>query len=92
MHDTYADQGLVIVGVNLDNEEDEARKFLEEYPPKFKIAFDSNKEMAREFDIIAMPSSFVIGRDGAIVATHHGFKVKRQDEYEAVIRKALAED
>lgn len=92
MHDTYADQGLVIVGVNLDNEEDAARKFLEEYPPKFKIAFDSNKEMAREFDVIAMPSSFVIGRDGAIVATHHGFKVKRQDEYEAVIRKALAED
>lgn len=92
MHDTYADQGLVIVGVNLDNEEDEARKFLEEYPPKFKITFDSNKQMAREFDVIAMPSSIVIGRDGTIVATHHGFKVKRQDEYEAVIVKALAED
>jgi peroxiredoxin len=37
-----------------------------------------------------MPSSYVIGRDGEIITRHLGFKVKRQDEYEAVLREALA--
>ena len=36
-----------------------------------------------------MPSTFVIGRDGEIHAKHFGFKVKQQDEYEAVIVDAL---
>jgi hypothetical protein len=36
-----------------------------------------------------MPSSYVIGRDGKIVARHMGFKVKQQDEYESIIVDAL---
>jgi peroxiredoxin len=38
---------------------------------------------------VAMPSSYVIGRDGKIVARHMGFKVKQQDEYESIIVDAL---
>ena len=45
--------------------------------------------LARRFEVMAMPSSYVIGRDGEIIAEHLGFKVRKQDEYEAVLRKAL---
>jgi peroxiredoxin len=38
-----------------------------------------------------MPSSVVIGRDGEIADTHIGFKVKRQNEYEAILVAALNE-
>jgi peroxiredoxin len=38
-----------------------------------------------------MPSSVVIGRDGEIRASHSGFKVKHQDEYEAILVEALGE-
>ena len=37
-----------------------------------------------------MPSSYIVDRQGKIAATHLGFKVKKQDEYEAAIREALA--
>jgi thiol-disulfide isomerase/thioredoxin len=66
MHEKYADDGLVIIGVNLDMERADAEQFL-----------------------VAMPSSYVIGRDGKIVARHMGFKVKQQDEYESIIVDAL---
>jgi len=33
----------------------------------------------------------VIGRDGKVAAKHMGFKVKRQDDYEALIVAALQE-
>ena len=32
---------------------------------------------------------YVIGRDGRVIARHMGFKVKEQDEYEAIIIEAL---
>jgi cytochrome c biogenesis protein CcmG/thiol:disulfide interchange protein DsbE len=91
MHSKYADLGLVVIGVNLDQERGEAEAFLEEFPSDFRIHFDDTKDLAREFDVVAMPSSYLIGRDGELVSKHFGFKVKQQDEYEAAIVAALGE-
>jgi len=89
MHQKYAEKGLVIIAVNLDADRAEAMKFLAEYPPEFSIYYDESKELAREFGVVAMPSSYVIGRNGEIRAKHFGFKVKKQDEYESAIVDAL---
>lgn len=91
MHDKYAREGLVIVGVNLDMERADAHRFLEDYPADFSIYYDENQELARQYEVVAMPSSYVIGRDGRVAARHMGFKVKQQDEYEALIVRALRE-
>ena len=89
MQQKYADDGLVIIGVNLDMERADAARFLEEYPAEFAILYDENQELAKQFEVVAMPSSYVIGRDGKILARHMGFKVKQQDEYESIIVDAL---
>lgn len=92
MHARYADKGLVIIGVNLDNAAADAAAFLEDFPPQFRIHYDTQMTLARRFEVQAMPSSFVIGRDGEVKAKHLGFKVKRQDEYEAILVEALGEE
>ena len=89
MHEKYADDGLVIVGVNLDLERADAESFLAEFPAEFKIYFDDSKALAKNFDVIAMPSSYVLGRNGEVRVKHYGFKVMKQDEYEAAIVAAL---
>ena len=89
MHEKYSDDGLVIIGVNLDMERADAERFLEEYPASFTILYDENQELARQFEVVAMPSSYVIGRDGQVIARHMGFKVKQQDDYESIIVEAL---
>ena len=91
MHEKYEDQGLVIVGVNMDAEAADAEAFLREYPANFRIIEDANGELAKKFDVIAMPSSYIIDRNGDIVERHLGFKVKRQDEYESLIQNVLAD-
>ncbi len=91
MHDKYGDDGLVIIGVNLDLERAAADEFLAEFPPRFSIIHDTSKKLAKEFGVVAMPSSFIIGRDGENRGRHYGFKVKKQDEYEAAIVEALGE-
>lgn len=90
MLEKYGEQGLVIVGVNMDAEPELAQRFLREFPANFQIIEDAEGELAKEFDVIAMPSSYVIDRHGDVVQRHLGFKVKRQDEYESLIRDVLA--
>ena len=89
MHARYGDDGLVIIGVNLDQERSEAEAFLQEFPPQFQIHFDENKALATEYEVVAMPSSYLLGPDGEILKRHYGFKVKKQEEYEAAIVAAL---
>jgi peroxiredoxin len=90
MYEKYGNDGLVIVGVNLDLDRDEAERFLDEFPASFDIVYDEDKGLARQFEVIAMPSSYLISRDGKILERHLGFKVKKQAEYEAAIVKALS--
>jgi cytochrome c biogenesis protein CcmG/thiol:disulfide interchange protein DsbE len=89
MQAKYADEGLIIIGVNMDTDTDLAAAFLEDYPAQFMIAYDPDGSLARQFDVIAMPSTFVLDRDGNQVTRHLGFKVRQQDEYEAVLVEAL---
>jgi cytochrome c biogenesis protein CcmG/thiol:disulfide interchange protein DsbE len=92
MQTKYADDGLVIVAVNVDNDREAALKFLDEHPPAFEVHYDADRVLARRFEVVAMPSSFLLDRDGRIVDRHLGFKVLQQDEYEAAIRAALGRE
>lgn len=90
MQARYGDDGLVIIGVNLDSEPGDADTFLDQYPADFTIIRDADGVLARQFEVAAMPTSYVVDRDGHIIARHLGFKVKKIDEYEDVIRAAIA--
>ena len=92
MQQKYADRGLLVIAVNLDNNLDDAANFLKKYPVKFRIVYDTDRTLAREFEVQAMPTSYLIGRDGKLADMHLGFKVKQQHEYEAAIRKALEQN
>ena len=92
MQARYADEGLVVIGVNLDNDHDAASSFLAEFPADFRILYDTSKELARRYGIEAMPSSYIFGRDGKLQARHFGFKVKQQDEFEALLVDALGQE
>ena len=89
IQDKYAEDGLVIIAVNLDRNAEDAARFLAKYPAKFEIVYDPEGALAKEYGVEVMPSSVINGRNGERLERHAGFKVKRQDEYEATIRAAL---
>jgi len=91
MYDEYTDDGLVILGVNTNDDEAEAQQFLEEFPAKFEIVYDPEGRLAQDFGVVAMPSSYVFSRGGELDTRHLGFLRSRRDEYEAVIKRLIAE-
>jgi thiol-disulfide isomerase/thioredoxin len=89
MQRKYADDGLVVIGVNVDRERKDADAFLAQTPAHFRIVYDAPGRLPKEYGVMAMPSSYVFGRDGRLVAKHLGFQNRKRDEYEQLLRKQL---
>jgi thiol-disulfide isomerase/thioredoxin len=90
MHRKYAADGLEIIAVNLDKERALADGFLAEVPAEFALRFDPAGELAKQFKVQGMPSSYLLDSAGNVLATHVGFKTADSAEYERAIRDALA--
>jgi thiol-disulfide isomerase/thioredoxin len=91
MHDQLKEQGLQIVGVNLDENIDDAKAFLAKYPANFEIKADVSKQCAKDFEVKAMPSSYIIDRKGIVHHIHLGFKPGEADEIKVIVEKLLSE-
>jgi len=84
-------RGLVVIAVNVDHDKELADKFLQRFAPQFKIVYDSKGEIAHQYQLKDMPTSFVIGRDGRVRYTHAGFYPNQQATYSAHIEEVLNE-
>jgi thiol-disulfide isomerase/thioredoxin len=89
MLDRYGEQGLQIIGVNVDKERALADEFLAETPARFDLRFDPAGALAERFGVEAMPSSFLLDAEGNVIAEHYGFRYEDADDYEAGIVAAL---
>ena len=87
----YGEQGLTVVGVNVDTERAEADRFLAAVPVSFAIVFDAEGKMPERYGVKAMPSSYVVGRDGKLRFANLGFHAKDEEKLEAAVKAALAE-
>lgn len=87
----FGDQGLHIVGVNLDEKVDDALAFLAHHPSKFTIANHGGEQCAKSFDVQAMPTSYLIDKHGVIRHIHQGFREGEMEELKVQIAQLLAE-
>jgi thiol-disulfide isomerase/thioredoxin len=90
MQRKHGPAGLQVIGVNLDKDRALADAFLAEIPAEFALRFDPAGALAKQFDVQAMPSSFLIDRDGNVLARHFGFRTAETADYERAIEAALA--
>ncbi len=89
MQTRYFDRGLVIIGVNVDRERQDAERFLKDVPAQFEIVYDANGELASRYEVPGMPSTFVFGADGRLINTHIGFRNGAREEREAELKSLL---
>lgn len=91
MEQKYKDQGFKIVAINLDEEKQLAETFLQQYPAIFKIHFDPQGNLAQQYKLKGMPSSFILDKDGKVKFSHVGFRTNQLEKYEQHIIEALNE-
>jgi len=91
LHKKYAKEGLVIVGVNIDNNPKKMTNFLRGTPVTFRVVHDRKLAVASKYEPGTMPSSYFIARDGKIRYVHEGFRKKDAAELEERVKGLLAE-
>lgn len=89
MQAKYGAHGLIVVGVNVDAKRSDADAFLKDVPAQFTLAFDPQGTTPSRYAAKGMPTSYLIGRDGTVLATHVGFRPDEKADLEAKIRQAL---
>ncbi len=68
----YGGQGLTVVGVSVDDEAAGFRAFVDEMRPAFPVVHDGSHQIAARWSPPSMPTTYVIGRDGLVVAALTG--------------------
>jgi len=85
------DKGLQVIGVNLDETSADAQNFLAKYPANFVIAADTNEQCAKDFGVQAMPSTYIVDRNGTVRHVHLGFRLGESGELRVLVEQLLAE-
>lgn len=84
-------RGLEVLAVNVDERRDDAEEFLRSRSHQMLVAFDPQGRAPEAFGVGAMPSSYVIDRQGMIRFTHTGFTAGTAAAYRRDIDLLLAE-
>jgi thiol-disulfide isomerase/thioredoxin len=69
----YAARGLVVVAVSVDDRTVDYEGFLKKFHPSFATLLDQQKQLVSTVKVPAMPTSYVLGRDGRVRFVHAGF-------------------
>ena len=72
VHETFRDKDVVVLAISVDGGGEKAVKsFMAKRGYTFTTPVDVGMEIARKFGVRGVPTTYVINRQGAIVA--HGF-------------------
>jgi cytochrome c biogenesis protein CcmG/thiol:disulfide interchange protein DsbE len=83
------DRGFAVLGVSMDDEGwATVRPFLKDLSVNYRVVLGDDKTADMYGGIEALPTTFIIDRDGRIASTHIGLTGKK--EFEDAIEKLLA--
>jgi peroxiredoxin len=89
LYEEFKDQGLVVVGVGLDQG---GAGVLKPFVASNRVSYPilvGNPDVQKLYGVTGIPATFIIGRDGKIAATHVGFAPSMEEGLRAEIVKLL---
>ena len=89
LQEQYRDSGLVVLGVSQDDDPETLRTFAAAHKMNYPVLVgrDQQELLDAQGPLWGLPTSYVIGRDGAICTRHVGPATK--DEFEREIKALL---
>ena len=62
----HRDAGFVLVAVSVDTDPTKVAPFVAAHKLTFPVALDSTMAVAQKYGVRALPSSFMLGKDGGL--------------------------
>jgi len=89
----YRDDGLVVLGVNVDRDNlVGVRQFVHKRDLSFPSVLDPEGEVRNRYEVRALPTSYLIGRDGKIIGRIIGERKWNTRQAAAMVEEILARE
>ena len=74
LHNDYKDRDLVIVSVSIDRSLEKLKRYMKEMPAEFIVLSDTEGSSAGSYEIMGLPTSYIIDSKGIIRHKYMGYK------------------
>jgi len=91
LYKKYKDLGFVILGVNVDKDSSNAAGLLSKIPVSFPVLYDNTNKVASQYDVKAMPTTYLIDRNGQLRYIHKAYKPGYELKYAKEIKTLIRE-
>jgi peroxiredoxin len=90
LHQTFGLQGLVVLAVNLKESPEQGKAFMDKYHLSFTVLLDHDGSVFRDYAVMGLPTTYLIGREGTLLAQGVGGRDGTKAEGKGLIRALLA--
>ncbi len=87
----YGKMGFVLYGINVEEDNTDAKKMLKDLGVTFPILFDTESKLSSLYNVEAMPTSVFIDKKGQIRYIAKGYKTGDEEKYRAHIMELIRE-
>jgi len=91
LHATYRSAGLVLLGVNVDDDTEEAAEFVRTLGLGYPVLLDPRKSVAPLYDVDALPMTVLVDRAGVVRYVHYDYSPAIEKQYVSELRQLLDE-
>jgi peroxiredoxin len=89
----YREQGFVILAVAADKgSQKQVVDFVEKQALSYPILFDPQGEVRKKYEVVGLPMSYLIGRDGRISGRTLGIREWDSDKANELVTELLSQD
>jgi peroxiredoxin len=89
--DKYRNTGVVLVGINVDDDPKKAAAEAQKLGIRFPVLLDTDKAASKAYKLEAMPTTVLVDRDGQVRHVHQGYRPGYEATYDAQIRALVKE-
>jgi len=87
----YRNEGFTLLSINTEKDMKKITGFLRGLAVAFPVLLDTTHEVSDKYEVAALPSTYIIDRDGQLRYVHKKFKPGNEDEYRKQVRELMEE-
>jgi peroxiredoxin len=72
LHEQLSNDGLIVLGVSVDEQQEEYQRFIERWNVRFPTVRDPEREVSSRYGTAKYPESYLIDRDGTVIRKYIG--------------------
>ena len=89
LYEKYKDQGLIVVGINVDTDPRKVKAFLKQIPLPFDVVLDTDSAIHKQFDATSVPATYWINTKGQIERKTVGYDERKKKELDKYVQSLL---